>query len=145
MILNNFLFQRCLQPAQQQGRRISLRILSRPTVIRRALVSSCLADVIQQIHSLRASGVISSHRESALGSEARAFRKSTGILCATPAVEIFRPRRIRLGRTFLFIRLYYTRLFYEYIIIYSIIPSGYIKILLTIVMRLLCLPNFEKG
>jgi hypothetical protein len=38
----------------------------------------------QQIHSLRASGVISSHAASATGLEVRVFRKSAGILCTTP-------------------------------------------------------------
>ena len=55
---------------------------------RRPLVSAFLADSIQQIHSLRASGVISSHAVNACGSEVRAFFKSAGIWCTTPP-EIF--------------------------------------------------------
>ena len=43
----------------------------------------------QQIHSLRASGVMSSQAFSASGAEARAFRKSDGILCAVPLARIF--------------------------------------------------------
>ena len=78
------LFQRWGQPAQQQDRRMPLRILSRPTIMRRLLVSSFLADVTQQIHSLRASGVISAHTSFTIGSELIALRKSTGILCPAP-------------------------------------------------------------
>jgi hypothetical protein len=58
-----------------------LRILSRPTAIRRALVSSFLADVTQQIHSLRANGVMSAHKSFTSGSEFIAFRKSAGSSC----------------------------------------------------------------
>ena len=67
---NSFLalFQRCGQPAQQQGRRMPLRILSSPTVMRRFRVSAFLAEVTQQIHSLRASGVISAHTPFTMGS-----------------------------------------------------------------------------
>jgi hypothetical protein len=49
------------------------------------LVSGFLTEIIQHIHSLRASGVISSHTARAAESEARAFRKSSGMLCTTPA------------------------------------------------------------
>src|SRR3989344_4945180 len=73
-----------MQPAQQQGRRIpsisSVRVLS----IRWLLVSGFLADSIQQIHSLRARGVISSHTARAALAEVRVFCKSAGILCTTP-------------------------------------------------------------
>lgn len=61
-------FGRCGQPAQQQGRLIPLRILSKPTAMRRSLVSASLAEVTQQIHSLRASGVMSSQTALALAS-----------------------------------------------------------------------------
>jgi ABC-type sugar transport system permease subunit len=78
-----------MQPAQQQGRRFpsisSVRVLS----IRWLLVSAFLADTIQQIHSLRASGVISSHAARADGAEARVFRKSAGTLCTTPVAISF--------------------------------------------------------
>ncbi len=47
----------------------------RPTSIRRSLVSCFFADSIQQIHSLRASGVISSHTANILGSDNKAFFK----------------------------------------------------------------------
>lgn len=77
-------YQRWVQPGQQQGRRFPsvspLRVLS----IRRLLVSSVLADSIQHVHSLRASGVISSHASRAAGSEAKIFRKSAGNPCTTP-------------------------------------------------------------
>ena len=48
-----------------------------------------LTEITQQIHSLRASGVISSHFASAAGSEMRTFRKSAGTLCTAPAETIF--------------------------------------------------------
>jgi len=50
-------------------------------------VSAFLPDVTQQIHSLRASGVISSHTANALGEEVITSRKSDGTLC-TVAVKI---------------------------------------------------------
>lgn len=50
-------------------------------MMRRLLVSSFFADVTQQIHSLRASGVISAHICVTIESEPIAFRKSAGILC----------------------------------------------------------------
>jgi hypothetical protein len=40
--------------------------------------------MVQQIHSLRESGVISSQAAKALGSDDRAFRKSVGNLCTVP-------------------------------------------------------------
>jgi hypothetical protein len=43
----------------------------------------------QQIHSLRASGVISSHFVRAAGSETSAFRKSAGTLWTTPVESLF--------------------------------------------------------
>ena len=51
-------------------------------------VSDFLPDITQQIHSLRASGVISFHVVCAAGVEARAFRKSPGILCAASFLVI---------------------------------------------------------
>jgi hypothetical protein len=48
------------------------------------LVPGFLTEITQQIHSLRASGVISSHFARATGSETRTFRKSGGTLCAAP-------------------------------------------------------------
>jgi hypothetical protein len=45
--------------------------------------------MVQQIHSLRASGVISSHAASAALSEESAFRKSAGTWCATPLEIVF--------------------------------------------------------
>jgi hypothetical protein len=48
------------------------------------LVSGFLTEITQQIHSLRASGVISSHFARATGSEKRTFRKSAGTLCIAP-------------------------------------------------------------
>lgn len=45
--------------------------------------------MVQQIHSLRASGVISSHAAKAFGAEVRALRKSAGIPWTTPPVISF--------------------------------------------------------
>jgi hypothetical protein len=45
--------------------------------------------MVQQIHSLRARGVMLSHFSNAAESEAGAFRKSSGSLCAVPSGIIF--------------------------------------------------------
>ena len=79
---------RWMQPIQQHGRRFPS--LSFETILRTCcrLVSGALTEIVQQIHSFRASGVISSHAARAFASETRAFRKSEGRPCAVPA-EIF--------------------------------------------------------
>ena len=76
--------QRCGHPGQQHGLRMPPRSLSIPTSMRRFRVSSFLADVTQQIHSFRASGVISAHKLFAAALDAMAFRKSAGSLCTVP-------------------------------------------------------------
>ncbi len=53
------------------------------------LVSGFLTEITQQIHSLRASGVISSHFARATESEMRTFRKSAGTLCTAPGGSAF--------------------------------------------------------
>src|ERR1700741_4593951 len=53
------------------------------------LVSGFLTEITQQIHSLRASGVISSHFACATESEMRTFRKSGGTLCTAPGELAF--------------------------------------------------------
>ena len=70
--------------------------------MRRLLVSSFLADVTQQIHSLRARGVMSAHTPFATESASIAERKSAGILCGKPvatpfALTLFNPRRFGNG------------------------------------------------
>jgi hypothetical protein len=80
--------QRWAQPGQQQGRRFPSLRLEQPHSIRRLLVSAFLADSIQQIHSLRAKGVMSSHAVNACGEYVSAFFKSAGTSCTTPP-EIF--------------------------------------------------------
>jgi hypothetical protein len=77
-------FQRCGQPGQQQGLRFPSLRLERPHSIRRVLVFGFLADSIQQIHSFRASGVMSSHVSNALASEVSAFFRSAGRSWTTP-------------------------------------------------------------
>lgn len=73
-----------MQPNQQQGRRFPS--LSSETTLSTCsfLFSGILTDIVQQIHSLRESGVTSSQTTKALGSEDKAFRKSSGIVCAVP-------------------------------------------------------------
>ena len=52
-------------------------------------VSGFLTETTQQIHSLRASGVISSHFARAIASARRTFRKSAGTLCTAPGEMAF--------------------------------------------------------
>jgi len=60
-------------------------------------VSARFPEVTQQIHSFRASGVMSSHTESAAGADLRAFLKSEGSVCTPPpgipfsAIELILP------------------------------------------------------
>ena len=77
-------FSRWGQPAQQQGRRFPSLSSVHTLSIRLRLVSGFLASSTQQIHSLRASGVMSSHSANATLSAVRVFRKSVGTLCTTP-------------------------------------------------------------
>ena len=83
------LFQRWGQPGQQQGRRIPSLSSVRTRSMCCLLVSGFLTEITQQIHSLRASGVISSHFARATGSEMRTFRKSGGTLCTAPGEITF--------------------------------------------------------
>ena len=55
------------------------------------LVSGFFTEVTQQIHSLRASGVISSHFSRAAESEIRTLRKSAGTACTAPGETAFLP------------------------------------------------------
>src|SRR5665809_77805 len=66
------------------GPALTLFELEQPHSMRRVLVSAFLADSIQQIHSLRASGVMSSHVSNALASKIRAFFRSAGRSWTTP-------------------------------------------------------------
>lgn len=81
-----FYFYRCEHPAQQQGRRIPPLIFEIAFLIRIFLVSAFLPDVTQQIHSFRASGVMSSHSVFTAGTEVIALRKSAGKVCC---IELF--------------------------------------------------------
>lgn len=72
------------QPAQQQGRRMPELSFEIPTTTRRCLVSMCLAPSTQQIHSLRARGVISFQAVRAVASAVNALHKSAGKLCTVP-------------------------------------------------------------
>lgn len=75
---------RCGQPGQQQGRRFPSFNSEHTLSIWLALVSGFLTDVVQQIHSLRASGVRLFHLRRAFGSQVNAFRRSVGTSCTTP-------------------------------------------------------------
>jgi hypothetical protein len=65
-------------PGQQQGLRFPSAKFERPHSRRLRRVSSFFAEVIQQIHSLRASGVMSCHVASAFGSPLSAASSSSG-------------------------------------------------------------------
>ena len=54
--------------------------------MRRFLVASFLAEVTQQIHSFRASGVIAAQRSLAAASDSIALRRSDGSLWIAPPV-----------------------------------------------------------
>lgn len=56
--------------------------------MRRFLVSSFLAEVTQQIHSLRANGVMSAHMTRARESASIAWRRSEGSVWAKRAEEM---------------------------------------------------------
>ena len=81
--------QRCVHPGQQQGRRFPSRRLEQPQLTRLRLVSNFLADWIQQIHSLRAKGVISFQVASAWGSSFSAPLNSSGRSWTTPPGMFF--------------------------------------------------------
>jgi hypothetical protein len=82
------LSERWMQPIQQQGRR--LPSMSSETVRSTWFlrVAACLTVVVQHIHSLRASGVISSQAFNAFGAASSALRISAGSLWLVPS-EIF--------------------------------------------------------
>ena len=84
----NSLSSRCMQPAQQQGRRIPPFILEIPFLIRISRVSAFLPEITQQIHSLRASGLISCQRAFTAGVAAMAARRSGGSLWTTPPPNV---------------------------------------------------------
>lgn len=79
---------RWIQPIQQHGRRLP----SLSSTVKRftwsSRVSSLFTDVVQQIHSLRESGVRVCHLESAALSFVSATFISAGTVCTTP-VAIF--------------------------------------------------------
>jgi hypothetical protein len=90
---------RCGQPGQQHGRRIPSLSSEQTLSTCCCLVSSFLTEIVQQIHSLRARGVMFSHAARASASDASAFRRSAGRLCTTPpeirAVVIGSSRRLK--------------------------------------------------
>ncbi len=80
---NHFLAlgRRCGQPGQQHGLRLPPASSSTARSIRRRRVASCLAEITQQIHSLRASGVRSFQVARAVVDWRTALLKSAGLLC----------------------------------------------------------------
>jgi hypothetical protein len=80
---------RCGQPGQQQGRRFPFARSERIRSTLPLLVSAFLVEVTQQIHSFRASGVMSFHATFVAALDAMAFCKSAGNLCTTPAAMSF--------------------------------------------------------
>lgn len=80
---------RCGQPAQQQGRRMPPFSLESAFLILISLVSAFLPEVTQQIHSFRASGVISSQTAFTAGLELIACFKSLGSVCIKLFYQIF--------------------------------------------------------
>ncbi len=91
---------RCTHPIQQHGRRLPLPRSAIALSTCFARVSGFLTEIVQQIHSLRASGVRPFHVARASGWAASAFRMSAGTPCATPAAMFpsfigvtVRPRR----------------------------------------------------
>src|SRR3989338_10424581 len=85
---------RCVQPIQQHGRRIPSFSSEQTRSTCCCRTSGVLTDSVQQIHSLRASGVLSSQCASAALSAVRAFRKSAGSLCTTPSEISFGRMRL---------------------------------------------------
>ena len=81
---------RCLQPGQQQGRRIPSLSSSRVRRMRRSGSSACLASSTQQMNSLRASGVMSFQATRAVASRDQRA-------CAGPS-EACAPHRRALAR-----------------------------------------------
>src|ERR1700691_5897982 len=73
-----------MQPIQQQGRRTPSLSSARTLSTCWLLVSGFLTEIVQHIHSLRASGVRSSQAASAAASAVRAFCRSSGSSCTTP-------------------------------------------------------------
>ena len=88
---NHFLApgRRCGQPGQQHGRRFPASRSLTERWIRRLRVVSCLAEMTQQIHSFRASGVRSCQAARAAAPELRAARISPGSLCTGPGLVSF--------------------------------------------------------
>lgn len=75
---------RCGHPGQQQGRRLPRVISEQSLAICSLRVSAFLTDTLQQIHSLRASGVRLFHAAATDAERVSAVRISGGMRCATP-------------------------------------------------------------
>src|SRR2546422_164067 len=75
---------RCVQPSQQHGRRFPSSSSDRTRWMCWLLVSAFFGQTTQQIHSLRARGVRSSHAARALGVAIKTRLKSIGTVWTTP-------------------------------------------------------------
>lgn len=82
--LSGEIFYLWIQPAKQHGLRFPFANLSIITLILLSLVSSFFASSIQQIHSLRARGVISCQTSLTLSDETSTSLTSFGSLWTTP-------------------------------------------------------------
>src|SRR3984893_2246908 len=76
---------RWMQPSQQQGRRFPSNSSDCNRWMCWLLVSAFFGQSTQQIHSLRARGVRSSHAARTFGLAIRTRLKSTGTVCTTPS------------------------------------------------------------
>jgi hypothetical protein len=88
MALQEPVFSRCGHPGQQHGLRMPSMSSEHTRSTCSILVSGLFTEIVQQIHSLRASGVISSHAASAAGEARRALFKSAGNACTVPLESI---------------------------------------------------------
>jgi hypothetical protein len=73
-----------VHPAQQHGRLFPSKSSELTRFTCCFLVSDFLTDTTQQIHSFRASGVMSSQALKVFSDDKIAFFKSSGILCTAP-------------------------------------------------------------
>lgn len=78
---------RCGHPAQQHGRRFPFARSSHVRLMWSRRVSDFFTEITQQIHSLRASGVMLFQAACTASDTKRAARRSSGTLCATPVAR----------------------------------------------------------
>jgi hypothetical protein len=79
---------RCMQPDQQQGRLFPSSSSSQARSMRRSRVLACLASSIQQMNSLRPSGVRPCQSAKVAGFDRTAASRSLGALWTVPAENV---------------------------------------------------------